>query len=91
MSPLKNGDITGENSGEKTDAQMSSIPEKQYWAEALINSCTVIPPAPSIAKKPKSRDWCKQQKLPARDVKNIYINQPEQNFRKVLRKHLTYF
>ena len=39
-------------------------------SEALINSSAVTPSAPSIVLKSKSRDWRKQQDLPARDRQN---------------------
>ena len=68
--PLENGDITNEDSGDETDVRLSNLPGKQLLSEALINSSTETPPAPSIVQKSKSRDWRKQQDLPARDRQN---------------------
>ena len=67
ISPLENGDITDEDSGDETDVKLFNLPGKQLLSEALRNSSTVTPSAPFIVQKSKSRDWRKQQDLPTRD------------------------
>ena len=56
LSPPENGDITDEDSGDEADVRLSNLPGKQLLSEALINSSTVTPSAPSIVQKSKSRD-----------------------------------
>ena len=70
ISPPENGDVTDEDSGDETDVRLSSLAGKQLLSEALINSRTVTPSALSIVQKSKSRDWRKQQDLPASDRQN---------------------
>ena len=70
ISTPENGDITDEDSGDEIDVRLFNLPENQLLSEALISSNTVTQSALSIVQKSKSRDWRKQQDLPARDRQN---------------------
>ena len=70
ISPPESGDITDEDSGDEIDVRLFNLPENQLLSEALISSSTVTQSALSIVQKSKSRDWRKQQDLPARDRQN---------------------